>query len=202
MAKDADISRQEMPAYQLIRSRRRTLALVVRPDRTIEVRSPPNVSRRQIEAFLRERIEWIKERQQASDNMYPVESLPPKEAGQADRLIRERVQELIVNHQLPLPRVIRIKDLVSRWGSCSAKGAISINRRCSCLPPELLDYVILHEFCHLIHLNHSKAFWQLLRQYLPDVTLRRDQIKRYYPAATRSKEDGQPCLSTRSHKQR
>jgi predicted metal-dependent hydrolase len=57
----------------------------------------------------------------------------------------------------------------SRWGSCSSRGHINLNVKLLCLRPELSDSVMVHELCHLKHLNHSKAFWELLAQFIPNL---------------------------------
>lgn len=56
----------------------------------------------------------------------------------------------------------------TRWGSCSSKGNISINLLLAKYDKKAIDYVILHELCHLKELNHSKNFWQLVKTYMPD----------------------------------
>ncbi len=63
---------------------------------------------------------------------------------------------------------LTVRDQASRWGSCSSKGAVSLNWRLVLLPPGLQDYVILHELAHLRELNHSASFWALLDRYDPD----------------------------------
>ena len=63
---------------------------------------------------------------------------------------------------------IRIGDQRSRWGSCSSNGTLSFNWRLILAPPEILDYVVIHELCHLTHMNHSKAFWELVESVDPD----------------------------------
>lgn len=66
------------------------------------------------------------------------------------------------------PREIRIKDQRSRWGSCGATGIINLNWRLVCTPPEVLDYVVVHELCHLREPNHSQRFWSLVSRVMPN----------------------------------
>lgn len=63
---------------------------------------------------------------------------------------------------------IKIKELKSIWGSCTAKGVINLNWQLITLPKRVIDYVILHEICHLTHRNHSKKFWSLVESIMPD----------------------------------
>jgi hypothetical protein len=73
----------------------------------------------------------------------------------------------------------------TRWGSCSSKGSINLNAKLMLLPPELAEYVLLHELAHLRQPNHSKAYWRLLSSMAPEVGLREAQLKqawKYVPA--------------------
>ncbi len=63
---------------------------------------------------------------------------------------------------------ISIKDQKSRWGSCSSKGNLNFNFRILMAPEKVCDYVIWHELCHLVHMNHSKEFWQLVASFCPE----------------------------------
>jgi len=65
-------------------------------------------------------------------------------------------------------RQLRIRNQKTRWGSCSSLGNINLNLRLMMMPARVMDYVILHELCHLRELNHSPAFWQLLKDFCPD----------------------------------
>lgn len=72
---------------------------------------------------------------------------------------------------------IRIKDVRSRWGSCSSKRNLNFNWRLVMAPLPVLDYVVVHELCHLKEMNHSKEFWKLVREVLPDYQQQREWLK-------------------------
>lgn len=65
----------------------------------------------------------------------------------------------------------------TRWGSCSRAGAISLNAKLLFLPPPLVDYVLIHELCHLVHMNHSKRFWARVARHCPDFRGRDKQLR-------------------------
>ncbi len=77
------------------------------------------------------------------------------------------------------PKEILIKSYKTRWGTCYADGRLSFDWRIILAPPEIVDYVVIHELCHLIHLNHSAQFWQLVQQYHPDYQAARDWLKQH-----------------------
>jgi predicted metal-dependent hydrolase len=64
---------------------------------------------------------------------------------------------------------ITVRDQLSRWGSCSSTGSLSFSWRLILAPPEVLDYVAAHEVAHLREMNHSKRFWSLVRQAMPEM---------------------------------
>lgn len=72
---------------------------------------------------------------------------------------------------------IRIKEQKGCFGSCSSKGNLNFNLRCILAPPEILDYVVVHELCHLKYFDHSEHFWNLVKSILPDYKQRRDWLK-------------------------
>lgn len=84
----------------------------------------------------------------------------------ARKAVPIRVARLAERHGV-YPGRITIRDQRTRWGSCSGRRTLSLNWRLLLLPPELQDYIILHELAHLTHLNHSPKFWDLLNRYDP-----------------------------------
>ena len=74
-------------------------------------------------------------------------------------------------------RSVRIANQRTRWGSCSTTGAMSFNWRLLLASPEILDYVVWHEACHLVHMDHSRRFWSLLERHRPDYHMPRRWLK-------------------------
>ncbi len=74
---------------------------------------------------------------------------------------------------------ITIRDQKTRWGSCSSRGTLSFNYRLIFAPPAVLDYVVVHELCHLTHMNHSADFWNLVGSVMPDYKQHRKWLKEH-----------------------
>ena len=77
------------------------------------------------------------------------------------------------------PAGVRIKSLKSKWGSCDSNRMITFNSRLIQLEPKLIEYVVVHELCHVLELNHSERFWKTLEQFIPDWAERRRSLKRF-----------------------
>lgn len=75
-------------------------------------------------------------------------------------------------------RKFRLSSARTRWGSCSAKGTISLVWRLMMAPPEIIDYLIIHELAHTKEKNHSRAFWRLVEELLPDYRERRRWLRK------------------------
>ena len=77
------------------------------------------------------------------------------------------------------PSAITIKTYKARWGSCSIKGEINFNWQLIQAPPAVIDYVVIHELCHLTHHNHSLLFWGLVNHFMPDYKQQRQWLKNH-----------------------
>ncbi len=75
---------------------------------------------------------------------------------------------------------IGVRNQKGRWGSCSRNGSLNFNFRVVYLPPPLVDYIVVHELCHLGELNHSKKFWSLVSQAVPDYRLMRKKLRKIF----------------------
>ncbi len=98
----------------------------------------------------------------------------------------QRLEEIAGQTGL-LYRGVRVRHMISRWGSCSRDNRITLNSALVFLPHGLIDYVILHELIHTLHKNHGQAFWSALEHYLPDAKIRRKNLRNH------------PILSLKSH---
>lgn len=90
---------------------------------------------------------------------------------QAERVFAERLTICLPRAEalgIPAPEKLTVREMKSRWGSCSGRGRITLNLRLIQVEADLIDYVILHELCHLKELNHSKRFYVLMTRILPD----------------------------------
>lgn len=74
---------------------------------------------------------------------------------------------------------IVIRDQKTRWGSCSSNKTLSFNYRLMLAPPQILDYVVVHELCHLKHMNHSREFWAAVEEVMPDYKIYRKWLREH-----------------------
>lgn len=167
--------------YELIRSARKSLALQVKEDGRVVVRAPLSMAARRIEFFVIDHWDWVeKQRQRLS-----------RQRENARRITEEERQEGIRKAKEIIPRRaacfaarmgvsygrITIREQKTRWGSCSQKGNLNFNWKLVLMPPEILDYVVVHELAHRKEMNHSPRFWAVVEKELPDYRKRREELK-------------------------
>ncbi len=97
--------------------------------------------------------------------------------GIAIELVKTRLEYWNLHYKLTYGRV-SVKNHVSRWGSCSSKGNLNFNYRIAELSSKLVDYIIVHELCHRAQFNHSKKFWDLVGETIPNYLECRAELKK------------------------
>jgi hypothetical protein len=153
---------------------------MIDPERGVVVYAPHGIGERVLADILRQRQAWINKK---LDKLKERQSEPKAhfdgDRSEAARLIQERVA--IYSEKLQLfPKKVIIKNQRQRWGSCSARtGSLNINWRLVMAPPEVLDYVVVHELSHIKHPNHSRSFWSLVAQFIPDYKTRRKWLREH-----------------------
>ena len=75
------------------------------------------------------------------------------------------------------PTSIKVKEQKKRWASCTSKRGLLFNWRCSMAPIEVIDYIVVHEMCHMVYMNHSKEFWNLVQTLMPDYKEQKNWLK-------------------------
>lgn len=103
---------------------------------------------------------------------------------EARRAVRELIAMVIEDEGPELgvePQRVEIKDQRSRWGSCSTRGTVTFNWRLALAPLEVLDYVVVHELCHLRVPSHSRRFWRLVETRRPAWRAQRDWLHEHGP---------------------
>nr|WP_263323714.1 SprT family zinc-dependent metalloprotease [Neobacillus sp. Marseille-Q6967] len=80
----------------------------------------------------------------------------------------EKSISLYQSHFKPKPRSIRISDSKTTWGTCDSNLRLTFNWRLAMAPQDVIDYVVIHEMCHMVHLNHDRSFWRLVGKIMPD----------------------------------
>lgn len=96
-------------------------------------------------------------------------------------MICDRVTRLAAKLNLNYGRIF-IRNQKTRWGSCSTRRNLNFNWRLVTFPPPVMDYVIIHELCHLEEANHSARFWQLVESYCPNYRRHRSWLKEHASA--------------------
>ena len=172
---------------EIIRSNRRTIAIEIKSDLRVIVRAPNRTSKKAIMKFVSEKNEWIRKhliqmysKKQALKNQEKQPKLTNEDinilAEKALKVIPERVEYFASIMGVSYGR-ITIRNQKTRWGSCSSKRNLNFNCLLMLTSPKVIDYVVVHELCHLKQMNHSKLFWEEVKKVMPDYEIHRKWLK-------------------------
>ena len=162
-------------SVEIIRSKRKTLGLEIKPDGRVIARAPVRMKQSEIDKFINEKSAWIEKHLQKLKTTQ-------EQQGFAEKLTYEDIQKLAdkavqyipkrVEYYAPIVGVdygrITIRNQKTKWGSCSAKGNLNFNCLLMLTPPEVIDSVVVHELCHRKEMNHSKKFYDEVLRVYPD----------------------------------
>lgn len=173
--------------YTIERSlRAKHLRITIKPDASVVVTIPHRLAASYAESFINEERGWIEKKlshirkrlEKSPRTIIPKNS--KKDFGdlkqEALLLVKRRLNHFNIYYSYTWKKVA-VKNITSRWGSCSKQGNLSFSYRILFLNPEVADYLVVHELCHLGEFNHSKDFWSLVGKTIPNYKELRLQLK-------------------------
>jgi len=167
--------------YTLIRSKRKSISIRVLSDGSVTVRAPLFVKKAEIDAVVEKHDRWIKKQVEllrSRAERFPEPS--PEERQNLIQRARVEIPPLVKKYAAILgvePAGITITSARTRFGSCSGKNRLSFSWRLMQYPMTAVEAVVAHELCHILHKNHQKEFYFLLRSILPDYDERAEILK-------------------------
>ena len=169
---------------EIIKTKRKTLAIQVIDSETVRVRAPYRMSKKDIQSYLDKDAEWIKDKiEKAKQREKETEGIRCLSALELDELADKACEVITRRVEYYAPKIgvdygrITIRNQKTRWGSCSAKGNLNFNVALMRVPLDILDYVVVHELCHRLYLNHSQDFWDEVVKVIPDYKLKEKWLK-------------------------
>ena len=175
-------------SFDLIRSlRARNVRISIYPNCKVKVIAPSLVPEFIVKRFVLSKKEWItKKLDHFRKNPISKERLLLNNLGRKDfainkekalQLVKERLAHFNKHYGF-IYNKITIRNQKSRWGSCSHNGNLNFNYKIVFLAPNLQDYIIVHELCHIKELNHSAKFWALVSETVLDCKTPRRELKK------------------------
>lgn len=174
----------DFEGFHVVHTRKRVKNMNLRvksPDGRVEVSTPAWMDRSHAKVFVHEKRDWISKQQSALQDS-PQRDMSPEEKTASAENLRPLALVLIAKWE-PLMGVkakkLALRDMSSRWGSCNPEtGRICLNIQLLNYPEECLEYVVVHELCHLLERGHGQRFKALMDTYLPDWRERRARLRR------------------------
>ncbi|PIT94390.1 hypothetical protein COT98_04010 [Candidatus Falkowbacteria bacterium CG10_big_fil_rev_8_21_14_0_10_39_9] len=163
--------------------RNKNLRLTINNRGNLVASKPWYLSEARVERFIKSQATWVMEKladfklhnQNNPFHSSSQEYLKYKQS--AERLVLKKIAKFNQHYQFQFAR-ISVRNQKTRWGSCSSRGNLNFNYKIIFLAPRLIDYIIVHELCHLRELNHSIRFWNLVSQKIPQCQLIRQDLQK------------------------
>ena len=160
-----------MIQYEITYSKIKNVYIQIKDGKVI-IKAPKRIAKNELEKIIEKKTEWINknlEKSKKEKNVLYTEE-------QFKQIVEKNANELIQLTGL-IPNKIRIRKIKYAWGSCSQNKNITINYNLIKYSKQAIKYVILHELCHLKHMNHSKDFWDLVEKYMPEYKQAKKEFK-------------------------
>lgn len=174
----------------VVKSRRKTAVISIDRDLNVEIRTPLRVSDKDIEKMLSEKKSWILKKynqikaEEINKPKGKYQSLTDAQKKLLENRLRRAAYDYFSIRVQYFEKIIGVKhkkiairDQKTRWGSCSSSGTLSFNYRLMLAPEKIRDYVVVHELCHFLHMDHSKDFWADVEKVLPDYKMSEKWLK-------------------------
>ena len=140
------------------------------------VKVPYRMKENDIQEFVQKKVKWIAENLKKEKQKPQEEEITPQKIENLKNTIQMAIQKY-TNQLKVYPNKIRIKNIKYAWGSCSSNRNITINAKLANKSKEAIEYVVLHELCHLKEMNHSKKFWDLVEGCMSDYKVYRKELR-------------------------
>ena len=140
------------------------------------VKVPHRMKENDIQEFVQKKVKWIAENLKKEKQKPQEEEITPQKIENLKNTIKMAIQKY-TNQLKVYPNKIRIKNIKYAWGSCSSNRNITINAKLANKSKEAIEYVVLHELCHLKEMNHSKKFWDLVEGCMSDYKVYRKELR-------------------------
>ena len=157
--------------YTVLKTKRRKTSQISVDKNNVVVRTLVTKSHVEIKKMVQQKAQWIFEKQQEFKKL----KTPNKTKLKTHQFIEKRTWKLASEFGF-LPTKVVVKKLKSRWGSAGKTGTVTINQKLTQASPRLIDYIIIHELCHLKIPNHSPRFWNLVAKFCPDYEQKRSDL--------------------------
>lgn len=169
---------------KIIRSNRRTVSLEITTTGEVLVRVPRRMSEAEIRAFVELKASWLEKHLQKHfedvSSLQAQGGFTEQEIEQMVKLAKQVIPEKVAYYARIMGVTygrISIRRQKTRWGSCSREGNLNFNCLLMMAPPEVLDYVVVHELSHRLEMNHSARFWAQVAKVIPDYRTPRKWLK-------------------------
>lgn len=170
--------------FPVVRSDRKTVGITVKRGGEVMIRAPKRMRLSDVAQVVETHRAWLEKAIEAGKR------LPELPDAREQEILRRKAKQLLpplVEHWAKIigvqPSSFRVTSAKTRFGSCSGRNGLCFSLFLMQYPPEAVEYVVVHELCHILHHDHSAAFWAAVERYLPDYRSRKKllKVKSYAP---------------------